>query len=77
MPEAPQATLQRQLPAAVRGALIQRPALRVVKVADGASATWRYLSDVRPAGQEVRDFYHAAAHLSAALGAAYGEGTSK
>jgi hypothetical protein len=38
---------------------------------------WSYLSDVLPVGQEVLDFYHAAAHLGDALGAAYGEGTSK
>jgi hypothetical protein len=77
MPEANKATLKRQLTAEVMGALIQRPALRVVKVADGAPDNWSYLSDVLPVGQEVLDFYHAAEHLGAALGAAYGEGTSK
>jgi hypothetical protein len=77
MPEANKATLKRQLTAEVMGALIQRPDLRVVKVADGASDNWSYLSEVLPVGQEVLDFYHAAEHLGAALGAAYGEGTSK
>jgi hypothetical protein len=77
MPEANKATLKRQLTAAVLGALIQRPDLRVVKVADGAPDNWSYLSEVLPVGQEVLDFYHAAEHLGAALGAAYGEGTSK
>ena len=77
MPEANKATLKRQLTAEVMGALIQRPHLRVVKVADGAPDNWSYLSAVLPVGQEVLDFYHAAEHLGAALGAAYGEGTSK
>ena len=77
MPEANKATLKRQLTAEVMGALIQRPDLRVVKVADGASDNWSYLSEVLPVGQEVLDFYHAAEHLGAALGAAYGEGTAK
>ena len=77
MPEAHKATLKRQLTAEVMGALSQRPDLRVVKVADGASDNWSYLSDVLPVGQEVLDFYHAAEHLGDALGAAYGEGTPK
>ena len=77
MPEANKATLKRQLTAEVMGALIQRPDLWVVKVADGAPDNWSYLSEVLPVGQEVLDFYHAAEHLGAALGAAYGEGTSK
>ena len=77
MPEANKATLKRQLTAEVMGALIQRPHLRVVKGAAGAPDNWSYLSAVLPVGQEVLDFYHAAEHLGAALGAAYGEGTSK
>jgi hypothetical protein len=75
MPETNKATLKRQLTAEVLGALIQRPDLRVVKVADGAPDNWSYLGETLPFGEEVLDFYHAAAHLGAALGAAYGEGT--
>jgi hypothetical protein len=75
MPETNKATLKRQLTAEVMGALIQRPALRVVKVADGAPDNWSYLGETLPFGEEVLDFYHAAEHLGAALGAAYGEGT--
>jgi hypothetical protein len=75
MPEANKATLKSQLTAEVMGALIQRPDLQVVKVADGAPDNWSYLSEVLPVGQEVLDFYHAAEHLGDALGAAYGEGT--
>jgi hypothetical protein len=77
MPEANKATLKGQLTAEVMGAVSQRPDLRGVHVAAGAPDNWSYLSDVLPVGQEVRDFYHAAAPLGAALGAAYGEGTSK
>ena len=58
MPEANKATLKRQLTAEVMEALIQRPDLRVVKVADSASDNWSYLSEF-PVGQEVLDFYHA------------------
>jgi hypothetical protein len=75
MPEANKATLKSQLTAEVMGALIQRPDLRVVKVADGAPDNWSYLGETLPFGVEVLDFYHAAEHLGAALGAAYGEGT--
>jgi len=75
MPETNKATLKRQLTAEVMGALIQRPDLRVVKVADGAPDNWSYLGETLPCGVEVLDFYHATEHLGAALGAAYGEGT--
>jgi hypothetical protein len=75
MPEPHKATRKGQLTAEVMGALIQRPDLRVVKVADGAPDNWSYLGETLPFGEEVLDFYHAAEHLGAALGAAYGEGT--
>ena len=75
MPEANKATLKSQLTAEVMGALIQRPALRVVKLADGAADNWSYLSDTLPVGEECLDFYHASEHLSDALAAAYGEAT--
>jgi hypothetical protein len=75
MPEPHKATLKSQLTAEVMGALIQRPDLQVVTVADGAPDHWSYLGETLPVGVEVLDFYHAAEHLGAALGAAYGEGT--
>jgi hypothetical protein len=75
MPETNKATLKRQLTAEVMGALIQRPDLQVVKVADGAPDNWSYLGETLPLGVEVLDFYHAAEQLGAALAAAYGEGT--
>ena len=70
MPETTKATLTRQLTAEVMGALVQRPDLRVVKVADGAPDNWSYLGETLPFGIEGLDFYHATAHLGAALGAA-------
>src|SRR5207244_1849934 len=47
MPEPNKATLKGQLTAEVMGALIQRPDLRVVKVADGAPDNWSYLAATR------------------------------
>jgi hypothetical protein len=75
MPETKKATLKSQLTAEVMGALIQRPALRVVKVADGTADNWTSLSETLPCGEEGLDFSHAVDHLSAALSAVYGEGT--
>jgi hypothetical protein len=75
MPETNKAALKRQLTAEGMGALIRRPDLQVVKVADGAPDNWSYLGETLPLGVEVLDFYHAAEHLGAALAAAYGEGT--
>lgn len=77
MPETKKATLKSQLTAEVMGALIQRPDLRVVKVADGAADNWTYLGETLPFGDEVLDFYHAVDHLSDALKAVYKEGTPK
>jgi hypothetical protein len=75
MPEAKKATLKRSLLAELMVALKRRPDLRVAKVADGAEDNWTFLHDEVPEGPEVVDFYHAAEHLSAALAAAYGDGT--
>ena len=77
MPEANKATLKSQLTAEVMGALRQRPDLRVVKVAEVGAGQLELSQRSLPVGQEVLDFYHAAEHLGAALGAAYGEGTLK
>jgi hypothetical protein len=68
MPETNKRTLKSQLTAEVMGALIQQPALRVVKVADGAADNWSYLGELLPFGEEVLDFYHAVTHLGDALG---------
>jgi hypothetical protein len=74
-PEPQKATRKSQLPQEVMEALSQRPDLRRVKVADGTADNWSYLSKTLPFGEEVLDCYHASDHRSAALGAAYQEGT--
>lgn len=77
MPESHKATLKMQLTAEVMHALIQRPELKVMKLADGAPDNWTYLGETLPLGQEGLDFYHATEHLSEALGAAYGAETAR
>jgi hypothetical protein len=77
MPETHKGTLKSQLTAEVMGALMERPDLKVVKLADGAADNWSYLSDTLPFGEECLDFYHASEHLSAALAVAYGESTPR
>jgi hypothetical protein len=75
-PETHKRTLKSQRTAEVMGALVRRPDLRGMKVADGAPDHWSSLSDVIPLGEEVLDSSHAVAHLHSALGAAYGEGSA-
>jgi hypothetical protein len=53
MPETPKSTLKDQLTAEIMGALIERPDLRVVKLADGAADNWTYLSDTRCIGRRL------------------------
>jgi hypothetical protein len=77
MPETHKATLKDQLTAEIMSALIERPDLRVVKLADGATDNWSYLSDTLPFGDDCLDFYHASEHLSEALAAAYGQDTPR
>jgi hypothetical protein len=75
MPESHKSTLKSQLTAEVMTALMERPDLKVVKLADGAPDNWTYLSETLPFGDACLDFYHASDHLSDTLAAAYGEGT--
>ena len=77
MPESHKATLKTQLSAEVMSALIQRPELRVVKLADGTADNWSFLSDTLPFGDDCLDFYHASDYISKALAAAYGESTPR
>lgn len=75
-PESKKATLKESLAREVSAILTRRPALKLVKVADGAKDNWDFLtSPVLPAGEEALDFYHASEHLHAAVAAAYGDGT--
>jgi len=77
MPEAKKETLKSILSAEVRALLAQRPALTVVKLADGAKDNWSYLATLAPEGEERVDFYHAVEQLKAALDVAYAENDPK
>lgn len=76
-PEKNKATLKTMLEAELRVVRERRPDLAVVKLADGADDNWTFLAGQLKDGVEVIDFYHAVEHLSAALGAAYGDGSVK
>lgn len=75
MPEPHKASLKRMLTSELAVALAKRPDLRLVKAADGANDNWTFLHGDLPPGDEVVDFFHAAEHLSAAVAAAYGDGS--
>jgi len=74
-PEVNKATLKQMIEAELRLVRDLRPDLDVVKLADGAEDNWTFLSGTLKDGVEVLDFFHAAEHLSEALGAAYGDGS--
>ena len=76
MPEEKKATLKAMLEAELGAVLKQRPSLRLVKLSRRRQGQLDVpLSQALPPGDEILDFYHAAEHLSAAIGAAYGEGS--
>jgi len=77
MPEPRKATLKRLLKDELGRALAERPELHLVRIADGAKDNWEFLDEELSAvgGTSVLDFFHAAEHLNAALGAAYGDGS--
>ena len=78
MPERGKATLKAMLAEELTAALVSRPDLLVVGVADGARDNWTYLEALLPAGATmVLDFFHAAEHLKRAMEAAHGEKTPK
>ncbi|MFQ5668780.1 MAG: hypothetical protein ACE5I7_20465 [Candidatus Binatia bacterium] len=77
MPESKKVTLKATLGAELEAVLRHRPGVSVVKLADGARDNWPSLDALVPQGTAVVDFYHAAAHLKAALDAAYGETSAK
>lgn len=73
MPEPGKPALKRMLTQECQAVLNVRPALQLMKLADGAKDNWRYLSTAFPAGVELVDFFHAAQHLESAITAAYGK----
>ncbi len=79
MPEPGKKVLKSQISQAVAAVLGQRPELQLVKLADGAKDNWRFLADELCPGEgvELIDFFHASDHLSDALEAAYGKGSTK
>lgn len=77
MPESKKVTLKEMLSKEVEAIREQRPALKMVALADGAKDNWKYLDKLLPDAEKVLDFYHSAEHLKTALDAAYGEGSSK
>jgi hypothetical protein len=79
MPEPGKKALKSQLSQAIAAVLAQRPELQLVKLADGAKDNWGFLTDELCPGEgvELIDFFHASDHLSDALEAAYGKGTTK
>ena len=77
MPETKKETLKSMLRDELSAVLGARPDVRLVKLADGAKDNWTFLADALPPGDEILDFFHAAEHLSAALGSAYGDGTAE
>jgi hypothetical protein len=84
MPETKKKTLKRMLSSELGQVFAQRPELTLVAIADGANDNWSYLqtevldllSDDHPK-VAILDFYHATEHISAALGATYGDGSVK
>lgn len=75
MPEHKKLTLKNQLRLAVTHIQTLRPDLTCVKIADGVSDNWTFLSTLLPGTEEALDFYHACEHLKEAYNSAFGEGS--
>ena len=56
LPEPYKGTLKKSLTAEVFSALVERPDLWVVKLADGAPDNWSSLDDTLPVGEALVDF---------------------
>ena len=75
-PEKKKRTLKDTLRKDLAHVLSKHPDLTVVKVADAGGDNWQFFAAL-PEGPEILDFFHASEHLSAAVAAAYGNGTKK
>jgi hypothetical protein len=75
-PEPRKTALKETLRKDLEHVLAQRPDLRLAKITDAGSDNWKYLATL-PSGPEILDFFHASEHLSAAIAAVYGDGTTK
>lgn len=77
-PEFKKLGVKEMLAAELRGLLERNPEIRnTVFLSDGAPDHWEFFDSLPFEGVQVLDFFHAAEHLNAALGAAYGEGSVK
>jgi len=71
-------TLKSMLVSELGQALAERPELRLVGLADGAKDNWTFLESTLAKVTDstcILDFFHAAEHVNAAFGAAYGDGS--
>jgi hypothetical protein len=76
MPEPKKETLKRMLLLELGSVLGARPEIKIVKLADGAADNWEFLDELPWDAEAVLvDFFHATEHMSAAFGAAYGDGS--
>lgn len=76
-PEPKKLQLKASLAAELVAVLRLRSDLQVVKIADGGSDNWEFLSASLPDGEEALDFFHASEHLHVAVAAAYGDATKE
>jgi hypothetical protein len=76
-PEEKKAGVKKMLAAELAALVERHPSVDVVFLSDGARDHWEFFESLEIKGEHVLDFFHAAEHLSAALGAAYGDGSIK
>lgn len=76
-PEHKKEGVKAMLAAQLRALLERHEGLVVVFLSDGAWDHWDFFESLAIEGHQALDFFHAAEHLNAALGAAYGEGSVK
>lgn len=74
-PEHKKLTLKDTLRRDLAHILAQRPDLRLAKITDAGGDNWEFCESL-PEGPTILDFFHATEHLSWAIAAAYGDGTT-
>jgi hypothetical protein len=77
MPEHKKSTLKALLLQNTEVILRERPALKLIHLADGAQDNWNFFDEDMPLGFQLTDFYHVSEHLKAALDAAYPKDSNK
>ena len=77
-PESKKKGVKEMLRLQLAAILERHPDLEVVFLSDGAPDHWEFFDGLKvKRGRQALDFFHAAEHLNAAYGAAYGEGSVK